>query len=60
MAQSGGHVPVERPIIKVAGDLADITRASWAAIEAANDPPFPYHYGGLPVRLEREERGGTR
>jgi len=49
---------VERPTIHVTGDLADITRLSWSAIDAANHPPFLYLYGGIPVRLEREQDGG--
>jgi hypothetical protein len=48
---------IERSPISVTGDLADATRLTWAAIEAANAPPFLFLYGGLPVRLERDEAG---
>jgi putative DNA primase/helicase len=48
---------VERPTIAVTGDLADAARLTWSAIEAANTPPFLFLYGGLPVRLERDDAG---
>src|SRR5262245_22035216 len=65
-ATSSGHTldgaewrarTIDRPVIHVAGDLADTTRQTWAAIEASNTPPFLFLYGGKPVRLERDEAG---
>jgi putative DNA primase/helicase len=47
----------ERPTIVLSGDLADVTRAAWAAIDAANSPPFLFSLGSLPVRLERDDSG---
>jgi hypothetical protein len=48
----------DRPTIPISGDLADISRAAWAAIDAANSPPFLFRFGDLPVRLERDDSGG--
>lgn len=48
----------DRPTILLSGDLADVSRAAWIAIDAANNPPFLFRYGDLPVRLERDDRGG--
>lgn len=36
-------------------DLPIITREAWAAISAANDPPFLFRHGGLPSRLETDD-----
>jgi putative DNA primase/helicase len=47
----------ELPKILLSGDLAEITRQAWAAIDAANSPPFLFSFGSLPVRLERDDSG---
>ncbi len=43
-----------------AGDrnLPNISAQAWAALVAANDPAFLFRYGGLPVRLDPDLRGG--
>ena len=38
----------DRPTILLSGDLADVSRAAWVAIDAANDPPFLFRYGDMP------------
>ena len=36
-------------------DLPVVTAAAWEALTAANDPPRLFRYGGLPMRLERDD-----
>ena len=36
-------------------DLPAITAAALAALERSNDPPTLFRFGGMPVRLERDE-----
>src|SRR5205807_6204789 len=47
----------ERPTILLSGDLAQVSREAWAALNAANSPPFLFSFGSLPVRLERDDSG---
>ena len=36
-------------------DLPVVTATAWEALAAANDPPRLFRYGGLPMRLERDD-----
>jgi hypothetical protein len=70
VARQNGYIPqldgaewrarmVERPKIEISGDLADVTRAAWSAIEDANDPPFLFTFGTMPVRIEHDDAAGA-
>src|SRR5215213_5047897 len=52
--------PEQRPVIDISDqDLERGTKAAWAAIERANDPPTLFVYGGLPTRIDRDESTGA-
>jgi len=38
-------------------DLPDVSRQAWAALEAANEPPYLFQHGGVPSRLQKGEDG---
>ncbi|RMF86536.1 MAG: DUF3854 domain-containing protein [Nitrospinota bacterium] len=38
------------------GDLPKVTQQAWDALLAANNPPFLFRYGGLPVRIEYDDK----
>lgn len=57
-ADGGDRRPM--PVIDVADqDLARGTAAAWAAVEAANDPPRLFVFGGLPTRVDRDGATAT-
>jgi hypothetical protein len=39
------------------GDLAEVTRQAWSALQQANDPPTLFRYGAIPVRIEDDDDG---
>ena len=50
--------PTEKPSIdSTIGDLPTATKLAWQAVERANNPPFLFRRGGLPVRIEDDEHG---
>src|SRR5829696_7502566 len=52
--------PEQRPIIDISDqDLERGTKAAWAAIKRANDPPTLFVYGGLPTRIDEAETTGA-
>lgn len=56
---SDDHVSDPLPAIN-AGDqhLPRVSEAAWAALNAANDPPRLFRFGGLPARLDRDDDHG--
>jgi putative DNA primase/helicase len=61
-ADIGGDAaePEQRPIIDISDqDLERGTKAAWAAIKRANDPPTLFVYGGLPTRIDEDETTGA-
>lgn len=38
-------------------DLPVVTEQAWHALEARNDPPFLFHHGGAPARLQHDPDG---
>ena len=48
----------EKPSIDATiGDFPTATELAWQAITRDNEPPFLFRRGGLPVRIEDDERG---
>lgn len=46
-----------KPSLDVSGgELAKLSRSAWDFIRAANQPPVLFRYGGVPVRIERDDR----
>lgn len=49
----------ELPMIDAGSyDLPRMNNAAWDAITNMNDPPFLFHYGEMPIRIETDEQGG--
>ncbi len=48
------------PLINAADQhLPRVSAAAWAALNAANDPPRLFRFGGLPARLDRDDDHGA-